>query len=130
MNADDIVAMYPEIKEDFSILSGPEADALVRAAADYNDAAEAEKAAAAAKKDASDAIAVYLKDTKELRVNRDGMIVPIASWTEKKGAEGIIGLKEIRTMTGGATIEKYLSRKGLIREGKGSRYVNVKWRED
>jgi len=130
MNADDIAAMYPTLAEDFSIVSGDDAESIVKAATAWKEGDELEKIGKQKKKDATDALAVYLKDTKELRVERDGSIVPVAAWTEKKGAERIIGLKEIRAMEGGSTIEKYLTRKGLIKQGEGSRYVSVKWKED
>jgi hypothetical protein len=130
MNAADIASMYPTIAEDFAILSGPEASSIVQAASAYREGDELEKIGKQKKKDATDALAVYLKDTKELRVERDGEIVPVAAWIEKKGAERIIGLKEIRSMENGSTIEKYLTRKGLVKEGEGSRYVSVKWKED
>lgn len=130
MNAADIAEMYQTMTEDFAILSGPEASSIVQAASAYREGDELEKIGKQKKKDATDALAVYLKDTKELRVERDGEIVPVAAWIEKKGAERIIGLKEIRAMEKGAVIEKYLTRKGLVKEGEGSRYVSVKWKED
>ena len=130
MNAADIATMYPTMAEDFAILSGDEANAITAAASTYREGDELERIGKQKKKDATDALAVYPKDTKELRVERDGSIIPVAAWIEKKGAERIIGLKDIRARDDGATIEKYLTRKGLVKEGEGSRYVSVKWKED
>ena len=45
------------------------------------------------KKDAQSALSVFLADSKELRTNVDGEIVPVVKWTERKGSERIEGVK-------------------------------------
>lgn len=130
MNADDIVAMYPTIAEDFVIVSGDESEAIIQAASAYRDGDELEKIGKQKKKDATDALAVYLKDTKEIRIEKDGEILPIAAWTIKKGSRGIMGLKDIKAREDGEVIESYLAANGLIKEGEGTRYVSVKYREE
>jgi hypothetical protein len=61
---------------------------------------------------------------------RDGEIIPIAKWIEKKGSERIIGLKEIAKLPNGENLTIELRKKGLIKTGEASRYVNVVLKDD
>lgn len=128
MNGWDIQALYPEIKEDFVFLSGEKADAVKVAAQSYTRAAAQEKVWKQKKADAVDALAVYLKDNGELRVELDGVIVPIAKWKSTGGGERVMGIKDLRMKDEKAY--KYLKRKGLIAEAEKGRSVNVCWKEE
>lgn len=81
----------------------------------------------AKKEDANDALAVLLKDRKELRIELDGEVVPVVKWIEKKGGERIAGLKEIAKTPGAEDTVRAL---GLVKQGEPSRYVTVCLKEE
>jgi len=130
MNAVDIAALYPTLTDDFRMLPEDATDAAIDAARKYRRAKAQEKAWKQKAEDASDALACYLKDTKEIRVLRDGEIVPIAKWIEKKGSERIMGLKEIKALTDGDKLCDTLRDAGAIKTSEASRYVGVMLKDD
>jgi hypothetical protein len=128
MNALDIAALYPTLSEDFRFVSDEtERAALLEAARVTQRAAAQEKTWKAKKEDASDALAVLLKDAKELRIELDGEIVPVVKWVEKKGGERLMGLKEAKAIVGA---EDALRKLGLVKQGEGSKYVQVSLKEE
>ena len=130
MNAVDIAALYPTITDDFAMLPEDATDAAIEAARKYRRAKAQEKAWKQKADDASDALACYLKDTKEIRAMRDGEIVTVAKWIEKKGAERVMGLGDIKKLPDGEALALDLKKKGLIKSGEGSRYVGVVYKGD
>jgi hypothetical protein len=130
MNAMDISALYPTLTDDFRMLPEDATDAAIEAARKYRRAKAQEKAWKQKADDASDALACYLKDTKEIRVLRDGEIVPIAKWIEKKGGERVIGLKDIEALTDGEKLCDTLRDAGAIKTGEASRCVGVMLKDD
>lgn len=119
MNADDIRKLYPEIKEDFTELIGDELTRAVDLTRSYRHAAAQEKAWKAKAADAENAMAVLLKDKREVKgliTGPDGVteLKTIARWKSTGGGERLMGLKEMGEADPSAV--KYLRRKGLIRE--------------
>jgi hypothetical protein len=128
MNALDIAALYPELREDFRFVSDEaEREALIEAARAAQKAAAQEKTWKRKKEDASDALAVLLRDSRELKIELDGEIVPVVKWIEKKGGELVAGLKEAKAIPGA---EDALRKLGLVKQGEGSRYVSVTLKEE
>ncbi len=128
MNALDVAALYPSLSDDFAFTSDPEErEALLAAARASTRAAAQEKAWKAKKEDANDALAVLLRDRREIRIELDGEVVPVVKWIEKKGGERIIGLKEAKAVPGA---EEKLREMGLVKQGEPSRYVSVCLREE
>lgn len=125
MNAKDIQALYPDIQEDFRELKGDELSEVLKIAIEEIDASENEKAWKRKKEQAADRLSIHLKDTKILKGNIGGMIVDIAKWKETGGSERTVGLAEIREREDGATVEKYLRRKGLVKKSEESRKPSV-----
>lgn len=124
INIDDIISLYPVVQEDFRTVSAEESDAVVELARKAKDAASQEKAWEEKKKDAQSALAVHLKDTKELRVLLDGEMRSVVKWTEREGSEYVsLGDMDAPTIDG-------LREKGLVKTKKGSRSVNVCWKEE
>lgn len=128
MNALDIASLYPEINDDFQFLSGDDAEKAIEAARAAQRAVAQEKAWKVKKDDATDALAVFLKDAKELRVELDGNIVPVVKWIERKGAERCASLKEIKD--GKPEVYKYLARKGCLNTSDSSRSIKVSLKEE
>lgn len=128
MNALDIAELYPEINEDFQFLSGEDATKALEAARKAQQASAQEKAWKIKKDDATDALAVFLKDAKELRIELDGNIVPVVKWIERKGAERCASLKEIKE--GKPEVYKYLGRKGCLSTSEASRSIKVSLKEE
>jgi len=122
INADDIIALYPTLGDDFVVLNGEERDQAVLLASEYRTAEAQEKRWREKKKDAADAMAVLLKDRPEIR-DGEG---PIAKWTEKAGYEKVTSLAKIKESDQNAY--RYLQRKGLIETTKDSRYVSINWK--
>lgn len=128
INALDISTLYPTLSDDFSFTTDPaEREALLTAARAAQRAAGQEKVWKAKKEDANDALAVLLKDRKELRIELDGEVVPVVKWIEKKGGERIAGLKEIAKTPGAEDTVRAL---GLVKQGEPSRYVTVCLKEE
>lgn len=123
INIDDICAMYPTITDDFQTVTGEEGDAVIELARKAKDAASQEKAWKEKKEDAQSALAVHLKDAKELRVLLDGEEKRVVSWTERAGSEYVsMGDMDDATV---ATLRDA----GLVKTKKGSKSVNVCWKE-
>lgn len=124
MNLDDVLSVYPECTDDFVILDGEAAAKAVEYASASKDAAKQEKAWKQKKDDANNALAVVLGDRKEVRVMLDTEVRPVVKWTERAGGE-YVTLSECDEKS-----VKYLRRKGLVKEKKGSKSVNVCWKEE
>lgn len=124
INLDDIISMYPKIEEDFRTVSGDDAATVIELARKARDASSQEKAWKEKKEDAQSALAVHLKDTKELRVLLDGEMRSVVKWEERKGSEYVsLGDMDAPTVDG-------LREKGLVKMRKSSRSVNVCWKEE
>ena len=121
MNATDIMALYPDLGDDFAVLNGPERDAAVDVAREFKQAEKQTKRWADKKTDAKDAMSVLLRDRPELR-DGDGII---SRWITTKGSEKITALSKIKKEDPNAY--KYLVRKGLIYTSKESRRVDIPW---
>lgn len=119
MNSSDIKRLYPELTTDFVYLQGDDAEKVREAAVAYNRAAKQEKLWAERKKEASDTLAVHLKDRKELR-DENG---PICRWTEVPSGEAVLALSEIKKTD--PLAYRYLKRKGLLKETKSKKYPTV-----
>lgn len=124
INLDDIISMYPKIEEDFRTVSGDDAATVIDLAKRARDASAQEKAWKEKKEDAQSALAVHLKDTKELRVLLDGEMRSVVKWEERKGSEYVASVKDLDDVTIAA-----LRCRGFIKTKAGSRSVNVCWKE-
>ena len=100
-------------------LQGDDAKTVREAAVAYNRAAKQEKLWAERKKEASDTLAVHLKDRKELR-DENG---PICRWTEVPSGEAVLALSEIKKTD--PLAYRYLKRKGLLKETRPKKYPTV-----
>ena len=125
INIDDIISLYPTITDDFQTVTGEEADAVIDLARKAKDAASQEKAWGEKAADAKSALAVHMKDAKELRVLLDGEERRVVSWTEREGSEYVASVKELDEVTIAA-----LRCRGFIKQKSGSRSVNVCWKEE
>jgi len=130
MNAVDIAALYPTLTDDFRMLPEDATDAAIEAARKYRAAKAQEKAWKQKADDAQDALACYLKDTKEIRAMRGGEIIPIARWVERNGSERVMGLKEIGKLPDGEALAGTLRAAGAIKQGEASRYVGVMFKDE
>ena len=128
ISIDDICTLYPTINDDFRLITGDDGEKAVTLARTFNHADEQEKLWDNRKKDAASALSVYLADSKELRTNVDGEIVPVAKWVEKKGSERCEALKTIKEEK--PEVYKYLDKKGCLSTGEASRYVKVCLKEE
>ena len=122
MNAEDIMALYPDVGDDFATLVGPEAEAAVELAREYATAVRQLKMWKEKEKDAKDAMAIMLKDRPEIR---DGNGI-IAKWQSTRGSEKITALSKIKNET--PLAYKYLKRKDLLYTSKDSRRVTIPWK--
>jgi hypothetical protein len=122
MNAKDIMDLYPVIGDDFAILNGEERDKAVELAREYKDAAAQEKKWEERKKDASDAMAVLLKDRPEIR-DGEGTI---AKWRVVSGSERVVAASKIKDTDPQAY--RYLRRKDLLYKSADSRSVHIGWK--
>lgn len=128
ININDICAMYPTITDDFVTVTGEEATTVIELARKAKDAASQEKAWKEKKEDAQSALAVHLKDAKELRVLLDGEEKRVVSWTEREGSEYVASLSDVEKAD--AALVSTLREKGLVKQKKGSKSVNVCWKEE
>lgn len=127
ISIDDVCTLYPTINDDFRLITGGDGEKAVELARTYKHADEQAKLWDNRKKDAASALSVYLADSKELRTNVDGEIVPVVKWTERKGSERIEALKTIKEAK--PEVYKYLEKKGCLSIGKASRSVKVCFKE-
>lgn len=128
INIDDICAMYPTITDDFQTVTGEEAATLIELARKAKDASAQEKAWKEKKEDAQSALAVHMKDAKELRVLLDNEERRVVSWTERSGSEYVASVEEVKKAD--LELEAELRYRGLVKQKKGSRSVNVCWKEE
>ena len=129
MNAADIRALYPEIQEDFHEIIGDELNRAVEIVTAYRKAQEQRKAWAEKEDDALDAMAILLRDRRELKgiVNGPdgvGKLSTIARWKDTGGGERIMGLRDMAEADPAAV--KYLRKKGLVREAASSKKPEIK----
>ena len=133
MNKADIMEIYPRIEKDYVMLSGDSLDSVRGLCLEANHAKQQVKNWKEKQVDANDALAVMLRDYGELREGSD----ILAKWQEKKGSWGIKKPEDqeknkesfiVWLKKNDLNAYKYLERKGLIRMGKGSRSVSVKFK--
>ncbi len=124
MNAADIMALYPDVGDDFAILNGEERDAAIEIAKKVQQAKKQQKRWKEEETDALDAMAVLLKDRPEIR---DGEGI-IARWQKTTGSEKITKLSQIKDEN--PLAYRYLERKELLYTNKDSRRVVVPWKGD
>ena len=124
INKDDIIALYPDLADDFAIIDGEERDQAVASARAYKEAKAQKKRWDDRMADASDSLAVIMKDRTGIQDRGDW----IAKWRVTKPSEAIVALSQLKAEN--PTVYAYLKRKGLLKEKKGSRSVNVVWKGD
>lgn len=124
MNADDIRKLYPEIKEDFCEISGDELQKAVEISRTYQKAAEQEKQWKARKEDAENAMAVLLKDNREITGRIGDKVETIARWRQTGGGEYVASIKDMQSADPVAV--KYLRKRGLIKEKKKGEKPDIK----
>lgn len=124
INKSDIIALYPELSDDFAIIDGEERDNAVRSASAYKQAKERKKIWEDRMSDASDALAVIMKDRTGIQDGGDW----ISKWKVTRPSEAMVALSVIKAEH--PLAYAYLKRKGLLTERKGSRSVNVVWKGD
>ena len=122
MNAQDIMALYPDVGDDFVIIDGEEREKAVSIAQEYAQADRQAKRWKEKVQDAKDAMAVMLKDRPEIR---DGEGV-ISKWQTTRGSEKITALSKIKVDN--PVAYRYLKRKGLLYTSKDSRRVAIPWK--
>lgn len=126
MNADDIRKLYPEIKEDFCEISGDELQKAIEITSVYRKASEQEKQWKARREDAENAMAVLLKDNREITGRIGDKVETIARWKPTGGGEYAASLKDVTQ--GNPNAIKYLRKHGLIKEKKKGEKVDIKLR--
>ena len=124
MNAEDIIAMYPTLGDDFVIINGEERDKAVEIARTFRNAEKQLKRWGEIKKDALDAMAVLLKDRQEIR-DGEG---PIGKWRISKGYEKVLALSKIKAEY--PLVYRYLKRKEVLETTSDSRTPAIAWKGD
>ena len=94
---------------------------IISLAIEEKEAARQEKIWKQKKEQCQDRIGIHLKDTEMLKGNIGGVMTDIAKWKETGGGKRLAGLTEIKKREDGETIEKYLNKKGLIKESAKNR---------
>jgi len=125
MNASDIKKLYPEIKEDFKEVKGPELDEVLQAARLYREASEQEKNWKQKKEDAESRMAIHLQDAGKISGVIDGSMVDIAKWKNTGGGERLSGLDSISKRDDGKRLLTYLRKNGLIKTSEPGRKPSV-----
>lgn len=126
MNAQDVIDLYGEAKEDFKMLSGSEAENAIMYAKKAKEASEQEKIWKQKGKDAKDALAVVAKDYKYLKTVLDGEAVDIAQWVVRQGGERITALSEIEKTK--PEIAQLLRENGLVEMSENSQFIKVNFK--
>ena len=132
MNADDIAIMYPEIQKDFIMLNGEKLDKVIEACKEHKKAGQQIKNWEDRKKDASNAIAVYLKDYEEIRNGSD----VLAKWETREGSEKMVKIDPknkkdslvAQLKKNDKSAYRYLLKREYIAVSKDSRFVKVKFK--
>jgi hypothetical protein len=124
MNANDIMALYPNVGDDFVLIEGEEHAQAIEIAKSFNQAQRQIKRWKEKEADAKDAMAVLLRDRPELR---DGEGI-ISKWGITKGSEKMIALSKIRDEH--PRVYRYLTRKEMLYTSKDSRTVKIPWKGD
>ena len=78
------------------------------------------------KEDADNTLSIFLKDAKTIKGIIGDEIVSLSTLQERKGAERVAGLKEIKQYP---DIEKLLREKNLINKSENTRSVVIKYKE-
>jgi hypothetical protein len=134
MNNQDVFIMNPDIQKDFIMLSGDKLKLHKEACKKSKEAKRQIKNWTKIDKDALACIAVIHKDFEEVR---DGSVI-LSKWVEKKGSTGIA--KPEGTVSKESVLDwikkndkpllRSLENRGMIKTGKPSRYISVKWGDD
>ncbi|MDA3811882.1 MAG: hypothetical protein PF518_16300 [Spirochaetaceae bacterium] len=134
INTQDVVIMNPDIQKDFIMLSGDKLKLHKEACKKSKEAKRQIKNWTKIDKDALACIAVIHKDFEEVR---DGSVI-LSKWVEKKGSTGIA--KPEGTVSKESVLDwikkndkpllRSLENRGMIKTGKPSRYISVKWGDD
>jgi hypothetical protein len=125
MNSHDIQSLFPVISEDFREAKGTELSDIITTVIKYYEAKEQSKIWSQRENEYQEQMSIHLKDTQIIKGNIGGIITDIARWKETGGGERIAGLKTIKEREDGATIEKYLRKKGLIQKDKENRKPSI-----
>jgi hypothetical protein len=130
MNTADIRKLYPEIKEDFTELSGDELSKAVLIVGEYRQAAEQEKTWKRKKEDAEDAMSILLKDNRKIMGLIGDKLQTIAVWKKTGGYDMIKALLVIKENH--PEVLKYLIKKNMIVQANSSENpdIKLKLRED
>ena len=120
LNSSDIKKVFPKIKEDFRDVKGEELEAILEIIKNEKEAKKQVKRWKTKENEATESIAIFLKDTKILKGNVNGVITKLAEWKTTKSSERSMGLSEIKKRPDGKTILNYMKRKKLINTTKES----------
>ena len=124
MNAKDIMALYPDVLDDFVLVDDEEREQSLVIARTHNNAVKQSKRWQAVVNDSKDAMSVMLRDRPEIR-DREGII---GKWGITKGSERIMALSEIKATN--PLAYKYLAKRGLLYTSEDSRTVKITWKGD
>lgn len=120
ISAADVMEMYPKIDKDYCMVMGDEAEQIKELCMVKSKAKQQQDNWNMKEKDAKDALAVKLREYKEIREGSD----VLARWKNGGTAEGLI--MSLKQLAKERPLEyRYLERKGLIKPGYGYRYVDV-----
>jgi hypothetical protein len=123
MNQADILALYPNMKKDYVMLSGDESEKIKDICEKDDKAKRQIDNWESVRKDCKDALSVYLKDFEEIRSGSD----ILAKWQSRKGAERIaVSIKDMKKND--PVKYRYMIRNELIKKSPDSRSVAVKWK--
>lgn len=119
----DVHEMYPVIEQDYCMVIGKEADKIREICEKRNNAKRQQDNWKGIEQDCKDAVAVYLKNYKEIR-DSSGVLI---AWKKGRSADGLsMPVADIRKNM--PKHYNYLIKHGLIREGKDYRYVDFRWK--
>ena len=121
INADDIIALYPEIGDDFLLLDGDMKEQARQLAGKYREAEDEERRWKDEMEEYRTGLALLLKDFPEIRDEKQ----TYAKWQIRKGAERVKALARMKKED--PLAYKYLKRKGLLHQSPDSRSVKVVW---
>jgi len=128
ISASDINALYPEIKEDFEVISGNELKKAIEIAKGYKEAQEQRKEWERKENEYRSAMSIFLKDSGRIDGIIDGRLQEIANWKHTGGGERIMGLNDIKELD--MRYYRYLKKNGLIKEAKSGRMPDIKLKEE
>lgn len=126
INTDDVQACFPKLNDDYITISGKDQEeAIIKAAETVKEAKRQQEIWKDREKDGKAALAVSMRDFKELRVGAG----KVCQWKNGGTGEGLICSFTV-LQRDYPSVYKYLEKKGMIKPAKIYRYVDVKWKGD